>query len=271
MAPTPGGFSGWGTEVLRRCEASDSHWIRIDEIGYLECGCPEYRAGILSLLEKKRIAAAVREQPLPFLQELCRREDTFVVDLDVPFGNLGCIIMASGLGRRFGGNKLMAPFRGKPMIQWALDATEGIFARRVVVTRHESVEKLCRAQNIPVVLHSLPARADTIRLGLEAVGDVDGCLFCPGDQPLLRSETVAALAMCGVNCPDTIWRAGWENTAGAPVLFPKWIFPELLSLPPETGGGFVVKKYPRQVRIVPVGDPLELKDIDTPQDLAELA
>lgn len=28
--------------------------------------------------------------------------------------NLGCVIMASGLGKRFGDNKLMADFDGQP-------------------------------------------------------------------------------------------------------------------------------------------------------------
>ena len=35
------------------------------------------------------------------------------------FPKLGCVIMASGLGKRFGGNKLMEDFHGKPMIQRA--------------------------------------------------------------------------------------------------------------------------------------------------------
>ena len=69
------------------------------------------------------------------------------------FPQIGCVIMASGLGKRFGGNKLMADFHGKPMIQRALDATDGLFARRVVVTRHEQVAALCRAQHVDVVLH----------------------------------------------------------------------------------------------------------------------
>ena len=86
------------------------------------------------------------------------------------FPQIGCVIMASGLGKRFGGNKLMADFNGKPMIQRALDLTEGLFCRRVVVTRHERIAGLCREQNVDVVLHDLPHRSDTVRLGLEALG-----------------------------------------------------------------------------------------------------
>lgn len=188
-----------------------------------------------------------------------------------PGKTVGCVIMASGLGKRFGGNKLMADFGGQPMIARILAATEGIFDRRVVVTRHEDVALLCREQGIEVVLHDLPNRNDTVRLGLEAVGDVDGCLFCPGDQPLLRKETVAALVSDWKKEPDFICRTVFENQPGAPILFPKWAFPELLSLPEGKGGGLLTKKYPERVRLHPVRDRYELIDVDTRENLMKLS
>lgn len=185
-----------------------------------------------------------------------------------PFDRLGCVIIASGFGKRFGGNKLMADFRGKPLIQWALDATEGIFGRRIVVTRYKEVETLCRLGGADVLLHDLPCRSDTVRLGLQALSEeVENCLFCPGDQPLLRRDTVAALALSAVNDRNAIWRPAWENTEGAPVLFPEWSFPELLALPRDCGGSFLLKKYPERIRRVPVRDRYELLDIDSRQDL----
>ena len=40
----------------------------------------------------------------------------------------GCIIMASGMGTRFGGNKLMAELDGVPLIQHVIQATDGLSA-----------------------------------------------------------------------------------------------------------------------------------------------
>ena len=265
-----GGFAELGLPVLEKWLREGEKWVCIDEIGYLESGCPGYCEAIRRLMDHEHLLAAVRKQEVPFLLELLGREDVFRVDLDAPFGNLGCVIMASGLGRRFGGNKLMADFYGEPLICRALDATEGIFSRRVVVTRHPEVEALCRDRNVPVLLHELPLRSDTVRLGTQAVGDRDGCLFCPGDQPLLRRETVASLALCAVNGKSFIWRTAFGDTPGAPVLFPRWTFPELLTLPPGQGGGFLIKKYPGQVRSVPVRDARELMDADSPEDLSAL-
>ena len=186
------------------------------------------------------------------------------------FPQTGCVIMASGLGKRFGGNKLMADFFGKPMIQRALDATEGLFDKRVVVTRHESVAALCREQNVEVILHDLPHRSDTVRLGLEALGELDCCMFLPGDQPLLRRETVAMLLERRKDHPDSIIRPVYEDREGSPVLFPAWAFPELKTLPEGKGGGVVIKNHPQTVFRVSIADPLELTDADTPDTLEML-
>lgn len=187
-----------------------------------------------------------------------------------PGKTVGCVIMASGMGKRFGGNKLMADFAGQPMVARILAATEGLFDRRVVVTRHEDVAAFCRGQGIEVVLHDLPGRNDTVRLGLEAGGNMDGCLFCPGDQPMLRKETIMALVSDWQAEPDFIWRTAFENQPGAPILFPKWAFPELLTLPEGKGGALLAKKYPERVRLHPVRDQFELVDVDTRETLREL-
>ena len=183
------------------------------------------------------------------------------------FPETGCVIMASGLGKRFGSNKLMADFLGRPMIHRALDATEGLFDRRVVVTRHESVAALCRERNVEVLLHALAHRSDTVRLGLEALGEVDCCMFLPGDQPLLDRETVAMLLERWRENPDSIIRPVYEDTEGSPVSFPGWAFDELKNLPEGRGGGVVIRNHPHEGCRVSVTNPFELADADTPETL----
>lgn len=273
MRPDPDALNGFGAAALARAGQAPGEWVSVDEVGYLETGSPAYCDALRALLDQKRVLAVVRRQNLPLLQELCRRPDVFCLDLDQPLGQLGCVVMASGLGRRFGGNKLLAGLEGKPLVQYALDATGGLFARRVVVTRHADVADLCRAQGVPVVLHSQPHRSDTVRLGLEALNagsGLDGCLFCPGDQPLLTRETVLSLALCGACAPGPIWRAAWQEKPGAPVLFPAWAFEDLMHLPQGKGGGAVIQRYPDRVRLVPARSPQELADVDRPEDLEML-
>ena len=179
----------------------------------------------------------------------------------------GCVIMASGMSTRFGSNKLLADFDGKPMIQWALDATADLVQKRVVVTRHAEVAELCKAQGVEVILHDLPHRSDTVRLGLEALGDCDCCLFLPADQPLLRRETVALLLERWKQNQDLIYRPACEGAVGSPVLFPAWAFPELKTLPEGKGGGVVMQKHPDKVVPIAIADRFELMDADTPETL----
>ena len=152
MRPVADGFLLLGVPALHRMAAGESEWAVLDELGYLENSCLEFRQAVEALLDAKRVLAIVRKQDTPFLTALCARQDAFVVDLDDPAPALGCVVMASGLGRRFGGNKLMADFCGAPLIANALAlAALPLLACRIVVTRSEEVEALCNAQGVPVL------------------------------------------------------------------------------------------------------------------------
>ncbi len=183
----------------------------------------------------------------------------------------GCIIMASGESRRFGGNKLLAEVDGAPLIAHVLQATEGLFAKRVVVTRHAEVAKLCRQAGVNAIEHAEPSRNDTVRLGMQTIEGCDAVTFFQGDQPLIAPETIAALLRSAEDDPASIWRASFAGTPGAPVLFPAWTFDELRTLPEGKGGGYVAKTHPDRVRLIEASSAWELFDVDTIEDLQALA
>lgn len=204
--------------------------------------------------------------------------------MEQPFA-VGCVIMASGRSTRFGSNKLLAPFGGQPLLCRAFAATHTpLVAERVVVTRHAQVQELCNVQGIPVVLHDLPGRNDTVRLGLAALlerrPDLAGCMFLPGDQPLLRRATVdqllTAFAQTQKETERVIFRLGApagngpDPLVGSPVLFSNGFFPELLTLPEGKGGSVLLHKYPTLVHTACIAQPEELADTDTPAALAQL-
>lgn len=204
------------------------------------------------------------------------------------FHPIGCVIMASGLARRFGSNKLLADFGGRPLLCRALDATDTPqLACRIVVTRSAEVETLCKTLGVACLHHALPGRNDTVRLGLEALlalqPGLAGCIFLPGDQPLLRRETVEAL-VCAFGAGTRtqketereIFRLGHRAKndpcplLGSPVLFGNAYFPQLRTLPEGKGGNVLIRQYPERVHAVYTARREELCDADTPEALEEL-
>lgn len=216
-----------------------------------------------------------------------------------------CVIMASGEGKRFGGNKLLASFRGAPLYHGILKAAAPLFKAApqesaprdlLVVTRHVEIAAWCRENSVRVLLHDLPERNQAIRLalaalncaGTESVSDIhaapeklsaerlsaeqlpDGCLFCPADQPLVTEESLHRMIKAFQKAPDRIIRLSYQGTEGSPVLFPASLFPELAALPSGTGGREVIRRHPELVTAVEAQFPEELKDADVPEALREL-
>ncbi len=179
---------------------------------------------------------------------------------------VGCVIMASGISKRFGENKLLYEINGQTLIQRTLDITEGLFEKRIVVTRTKSVQELCAMQGIEVVLHDSPYRNEALRFGVEAMCDMDFCVFCPCDQPFLKKETLARFAQSHDFEADDIVRLACETHPGTPMMFGKQYYEELKKLPPKLGGSHLANHYAEKVQYLYV-DKLELEDIDTPDDL----
>ena len=266
MGPDTEMLNDFGASALLRLCSGDGFAV-IDEIGYIESSSPEYIRALKALFDARPVIAAVRKQETQLICELKNRDDVFTVDLDLPAKGIGCVIMASGMGRRFGENKLMASFRGRPMIEWVLDATDDIFEKRIVVTRHPEVAELAKKHGIEYILHELPHKSDTVRLGISQMAETDSCMFIAGDQPMITRESVYAMAMLSADKKEKIVRASFEDTVGTPVVFPKWTYSLLKSLPEGAGGSHVIKAFPEKIINFPVGDAKELTDIDTKDQL----
>lgn len=284
MLPVETGFLTLGMNVLKKFSASlpyDSSWVTFDELGYLENSCPAFQREVIAVFNHHPVLAVIRKQSTPFLNSIRNRKDVFLYDLDEPVLPVGCVIMASGLGKRFGGNKLLADFHGKPLLSHIIEITgHSLFADRIVVTRNAEIQAFCKKENIPVLLHDLPGRNDTIRLGLEALQNninltLRGCLFAVSDQPLLSRESLESMVLSFSQNATGIYRFCFSENSipflyGNPVLFEKTYFSELSQLPPGKGGSVLLSRYADHVKSIPVIKKEELFDIDTTADLIQL-
>ncbi|NLO84944.1 MAG: nucleotidyltransferase family protein [Clostridiales bacterium] len=183
------------------------------------------------------------------------------------------VVMASGDSVRFAnGNKLLSSFHGKPLIKHTLDALPRVlFSDIVVVTRDQDIASLAAHQGFDCILHDLPNVSDTIRLGLDDVKEADGCMFFVSDQPYLSTASITAIVDAAKADPSKIYRAAYGERVGNPVLFPKALYQELLTLDQDQQGGAVIKRHAELVSLVDVPDSKELDDIDTEDDYAKLA
>lgn len=184
----------------------------------------------------------------------------------------GCILMAAGSASRFGGDKVMALFRGEPLLRRALEAVpaEGLGAV-AVVTRHPEAAALAAEFGFLAVHNPHPdwGVSYTIRLGLDAVGDCEGAMFLVADQPLLRRETAAALVDFFHAHPDRLVGLAHGGVRGNPCIFPARFFPELRALRGDRGGGAVIRRHRAELLLLEA-PARELADVDTLQALEAL-
>ena len=264
-------FEDWGVRELARLASLPDAFVCLDELGYLEESCEHYWQALCGLAEEKQLIVSVRADDLPHLRAFLDRADVFAVDLDDPFAATGCIHLASGQSRRFGVNKLLADFAGRPLIEYALELGRDVMAERICVTRYPEIESLCRRLSVPVLLHGEAYLNDTVRLGLQALSDkLTGYLFLPSDQPLLSADTVRAMLLLAGQEPDCIIRPFAEGRAGAPVWFPEALRSELMQLPEGEGGSYVIRRHRERLRFLLIDRGEELADIDSTEDLERL-
>ena len=153
--------------IRSHIDNSNNRFFVIDELGYLESSCIQFQTSIFELLNSSHVLAVIRKQSTSFLDKIRSRKDVLLIDIDTIFNNLSCIIMASGMSKRFGHNKLTADFNGKTLIENAISESRFVnFKDRIVVTRHNDVADICRHENIHFIKHDMPYRNDMIRIGV---------------------------------------------------------------------------------------------------------
>lgn len=185
---------------------------------------------------------------------------------------LGCVVMAAGNARRFGENKLAAGVGGRSLILRALEAVPAEeFETVAVVTQYPEVLDLAGQFRFSAIRNEHPdwGISHTIRLGLEALGHCDAACFLVSDQPLLRRESVRALAELWRSRPENIAALAHGGVRGNPCVFPARFFPELLELREDHGGNTVIRRHEEDLILLEVPEE-ELTDVDTRSALEEL-
>jgi molybdenum cofactor cytidylyltransferase len=189
---------------------------------------------------------------------------------------IAAVVLAAGLSSRMGSNKLLADWRGKPLLRWTVEAALLSDAKPViVVTGHESAKVEAALKGLDVQMVRNPDYAKglsaSLKAGIRAVPEnCDGALVLLGDMPEINSALLDRM-IAGFSPADgrAICVAVHEQRRGNPVLFAGRFFPDIEKLAGDVGAKDLVSRHEDVVCEFEAGGAV-LRDIDTPDALAEL-
>jgi molybdenum cofactor cytidylyltransferase len=194
---------------------------------------------------------------------------------------VAALVLAAGRASRYraaGGvepTKLVADYRGKPLVRWAVEAALASQARPViVVTGHARAEVEAALAGLDVRFVHNPDFADglstSLRRGLAALGEeIAGAVVLLGDMP--DASPVIVDQLIGFFTRLRGFKAVvpmYEGRRGNPALLGRALFAQAAQLTGDEGArGLLQGPHPPLVFELGVLDRGVGRDIDTPDDL----
>jgi molybdenum cofactor cytidylyltransferase len=190
------------------------------------------------------------------------------------------IVLAAGMSKRFGANKLVALWRGKPLIRWVVQAALGSRLERVVVVLgHESAlvrsafADLFEDDRLKAIANAAyrTGQSSSVIAGLEAVRtDFPAAMFLMGDQPMLDAGVIDGLISAYERSGKAICLPSYNGTRRNPVIFAKRFYPDILALSGDTGARALIDANPDDVASVEFAQEWLFHDVDIDADLQKL-
>ncbi|GMW01141.1 MAG: hypothetical protein AMXMBFR84_22780 [Candidatus Hydrogenedentota bacterium] len=182
------------------------------------------------------------------------------------------VVLAAGLSRRMGSQKLLLPYNGRPLVmhivqQLQKSKIDGI----IVVTGYMANEIMrvlpqsaCKFVNNE---HYQEGMLSSVRAGLRAVPlEAEAFMVVLGDQPSLRTPVVNQLIDGYRATSKSIVVPAHRNDTGHPIVISTSHRDAILTEFNETGLRGLIYGNPDQVYRLPVEDEGVLRDMDTPED-----
>jgi len=185
---------------------------------------------------------------------------------DAPAG----LILAAGAGRRFGGTKQLADLRGRPLLEYALDAMLAVPALDpvLVVLGHAADAILERidfgAAEVVICEEWDRGQGFSLRRGIAALDEADAAVVTLGDQPFITPQVIAG-ALVHLGGYDAV-RASYDGQPGHPVVLGRRVMDAVVELNGDVGARDLLARF--DVRDWEAGHLASATDVDTPEELA---
>jgi molybdenum cofactor cytidylyltransferase len=190
---------------------------------------------------------------------------------------ISAIILAAGESKRMGQTKQLMKWQGKPLLQHVIENLRDSLVNEIIlVLGHEAelIQKEIPASGIKIVLNAnyQQGMSSSVKKGIMALDTkTDGFMVVLGDQPAIPGEMINQLIIEfeSVRPEKNILIPTFRRSRGHPVLFSRKYILEAKNLKGDLGLRQILLSHPDDIWTLEVGTDAILKDIDTPNDLAE--
>ena len=182
------------------------------------------------------------------------------------------ILLAAGAGSRFGGDKLLAPLHGKPLVLHAVDALRAAVTEIIAVVRPGDADLAAvltqAGVRVAVCDQAAAGMGHSLACGARLVPPDCDVLVALGDMPAVTPHTIARI-VASLDAGAATSVPCHQGRRGHPVGFSSRLVPDLLSLTGDHGARRVVLENASSVQEIDVDDPGVLLDVDTRGALQE--
>lgn len=177
---------------------------------------------------------------------------------------LAALVLAAGAGTRFGGGKMLAGFRGEPLVERAIRAARAAPVERVIAV---AAPGLPLPEGCEAIRIAATALSDSVKAGIAAAGQVDGLFVFLGDMPLVPHAVAADLAALLPGHYAVLPRHA--GRPGHPVLLSAAALADCADLHGDEGFGRLLRGR-SDVAFLDCADEGVVIDVDRAEDLARL-
>lgn len=185
------------------------------------------------------------------------------------------IVLAAGAGTRFGGGKLLADWRGRALVLWAVEAALAARVDRVTVVIGSEAEAM-EAALAPVTDSRLTivvaqgwrdGLSASLKAGVESLPqDAGAVAVFLGDMPQVATAEADAL-LDAVQAGAPAARLSHPDGPAHPTAFGRSLFASLKAITGDKGAKGVLADLGDAVVLIPSTNPGAVLDVDTPADL----
>lgn len=191
--------------------------------------------------------------------------------------DVAAVVLAAGSSSRMRRPKQLLEFRGEILLKRATASALEAGCRPVVAVTGAHADA---SRGSLVGLDVIEARneqwrsgiSSSVRVGVEAViavaPGVDAMILMLCDQPFVTPKIIAGLIKARRETGSAIIASSYVESYGAPALFSREHFAELIALRGDVGAKHVIQKHLAKAHLVPF--PEGAIDIDTPEDFTRL-